>query len=244
MSDLVSIVQLFLTNSESLYHHFAILLLFRPFIQLRIIGSKVCPQHVCLQAGNAILRLLKSYSQLYSLHQTPTFFPYFALGATIVCLVIGATGLEDGAASCDEDSETEVLVYSQSEVMQQGITVLSEMMACHPSARRATHALLYLAKKWNIEVNSGYQNRYTTTNCQGLESGGLDLFALDTTPDELIHGWAKFIVQPESKHTSEMRMVQQAAENFSNEAKRPFPLSDPSRLSMGPQLEAAGFALM
>jgi hypothetical protein len=74
-----------------MYYHFAILLLFRPLIKLRIIGSSIAPRDVCCQAADAIQSLLKSYSQLYTLRRTPSFVPYFVLTSSITHLAIGAS---------------------------------------------------------------------------------------------------------------------------------------------------------
>ncbi|KAH8195722.1 hypothetical protein TruAng_010125 [Truncatella angustata] len=73
-----------------MYYHFAILLLFRPLIKLRIIGSSIRPRDVCAQAADAIQGLCKSYSQLYTLRRTPSFVPYFVLTAAIMQLALGA----------------------------------------------------------------------------------------------------------------------------------------------------------
>lgn len=87
-----------------MYYHFAILLLFRPLIKLRIIGSSILPRDVCSQAADAIQGLLRSYSQLYTLQRTPSFVPYFVLTSSIMHLAIGAsspmqTGASPAAAS-------------------------------------------------------------------------------------------------------------------------------------------------
>lgn len=73
-----------------MYYHFAILLLFRPLIKLRIIGSSVLPRDVCTQAADAIQGLLRSYAQLYTLKRTPSFVPYFVLTSTIMHLATGS----------------------------------------------------------------------------------------------------------------------------------------------------------
>ncbi len=78
-----------------MYYHFSILLLFRPLIKLRIIGSSITPKDVCLQAADAIQGLLRSYSQLYTLQRTPSFVPYFVLTASIMHLAIGAATADD-----------------------------------------------------------------------------------------------------------------------------------------------------
>ncbi|KAF2967583.1 hypothetical protein GQX73_g5972 [Xylaria multiplex] len=74
-----------------MYYHFAILLLFRPLIKLRIIGSAILPRDVCSQAADAIQGLLRSYSQLYTLRRTPSFVPYFLLTSSIMHLAVSAT---------------------------------------------------------------------------------------------------------------------------------------------------------
>ncbi|KAI0130474.1 fungal-specific transcription factor domain-containing protein [Xylariales sp. AK1849] len=73
-----------------MYYHFAILLLFRPLIRLRIIGSSIIPRDVCAQAADAIQGLLRSYAQLYTLRRTPSFVPYFVLTSAIMHLAVGA----------------------------------------------------------------------------------------------------------------------------------------------------------
>ncbi|KAK6856368.1 fungal specific transcription factor [Apiospora arundinis] len=82
-----------------MYYHFAILLLFRPLIKLRIIGSSILPRDVCSQAADAIQGLLRSYSQLYTLRRTPSFVPYFVLTSSIMHLAIGASSPMEGASS-------------------------------------------------------------------------------------------------------------------------------------------------
>ncbi|CAK7270130.1 hypothetical protein SEPCBS119000_003930 [Sporothrix epigloea] len=76
---------------DHMYYHFAILLLFRPLIRLRIIGFSATPRDICLQAADAIQGLLGSYSQLYTLQRTPSFVPYFVLTSCIMHLAIGAS---------------------------------------------------------------------------------------------------------------------------------------------------------
>ncbi|KAB5549403.1 hypothetical protein GE09DRAFT_1126267 [Coniochaeta sp. 2T2.1] len=57
-----SIVEDVVDPSNSMYYKFAILLLFQPFIKLRIIDSIVSPTDVCSQAADAIQALSRSYS--------------------------------------------------------------------------------------------------------------------------------------------------------------------------------------
>jgi hypothetical protein len=120
-----------------MYYHFAILLLFRPFIKLEIRGSGVSPRDVCNQAGDAISALVKSYSQLYTLRRTPSFVPYFVLTSSITHLITLGT-----AAGGPEH------IY-------QGISDLKIMAGCHGFACRARDILKFLADRWEVAVVFG-----------------------------------------------------------------------------------------
>ncbi|POR36001.1 Nitrogen assimilation transcription factor nit-4, partial [Tolypocladium paradoxum] len=138
-----------------MYYHFAILLLFRPLIKLRITGSKVSPRDVCSQAADAIQGLLTSYSQLYTLQRTPSFVPYFVLTSTIMHLTISSASLRsDPSESAAEKMKVVVKTDPHvSEALKQGIADLAEMVPCHRFAEQALNILRYLAKKWNIDVD-------------------------------------------------------------------------------------------
>lgn len=139
-----------------MYYHFAILLLFRPLIKLRIIGSTVSPREVCTQAADAIQGLLHSYSQLYTLRRTPSFVPYFVLTSSIMHLAIAAStspaqSTADGTAP--QKPGPAKLGEKVTKSINQGIEDLTEMAPCHHFAEQALNILRYLAKKWNIKVD-------------------------------------------------------------------------------------------
>ncbi|KAL2268827.1 hypothetical protein VTJ83DRAFT_3673 [Remersonia thermophila] len=149
-----------------MYYHFAILLLFRPLIKLRIPNSHVVPRKVCSEAANAISGLLRSYARLYTLRRTPSFVPYFALNAAVMHLAAIATEGgdkkgrpwrgegegegegkgRDGSGSGGDD------IPAAAEVLARGIADLTEMAPCHPFAEQALDILRALARKWNIDV--------------------------------------------------------------------------------------------
>lgn len=146
----------------SMYYHFAILLLFRPLIKLRIIGSSISPRDVCSQAADAISGLLRSYAQLYTLRRTPSFVPYFVLTSSIMHLAIAATG-RGAARSIGAGSDAGPSTHHSprmmpkvsphvAEALSRGIADLTEMAPCHNFAEQALNILRYLAKKWNIDV--------------------------------------------------------------------------------------------
>ncbi len=117
-----------------MYYHFVILLLFRPFIKLEIVGSSVSPYDVCKQAADAIAALANSYSQLYTLRRTPAFVPYFVLTSSITHLVV--LGMSGGGT----------------EHISQGIAHLKVMAECHGFARKAGEILTFLAHDWEIDA--------------------------------------------------------------------------------------------
>jgi hypothetical protein len=118
-----------------MYYHYAILLLFRPFIKLDIVGSGVSPRDVCQQAAQAISTLVTSYNQLYTLRRTPSFVPFFLLTSTITHLV--AIGNREGEV----------------ESLHQGMSDLRIMIECHGFAVRARQILSFLRKQWKIDID-------------------------------------------------------------------------------------------
>ena len=82
-----------------IYYHCALLLLFRPFIRLRIDGSSVIPRDVCTEATDAVRRLVHSYAQLYGLQRSPSFLPYFTLISTIMHLTIATVEGNESSAT-------------------------------------------------------------------------------------------------------------------------------------------------
>jgi hypothetical protein len=118
-----------------MYYHFAILLLFRPFIKLDIIGSGISPRDVCSQAAEAITTLVRSYSKLYTLRRTPSFVPCFVLTASIAHVVTVGTA------------------RAGPELLHQGAQDLKEMQACHGFAIRALDILHYLIGHWEVNYS-------------------------------------------------------------------------------------------
>ncbi|KAK8037980.1 fungal-specific transcription factor domain-containing protein [Apiospora phragmitis] len=80
-----------------IYYHCVILLLFRPFIRLRIDKSSVLPRDICTEAADAIRGLLRSYSQLYTLRRTPSFLPYLTLISATMHLTAATVRVNEGS---------------------------------------------------------------------------------------------------------------------------------------------------
>lgn len=138
-----------------MYYHTAILLLFRPFIKLSIIGSGLSPRDLCIQAATTISVLTKSYAELYTLRRTPSFVPYFVLASSITHVV--SLGIPPPNPTGDA-------------LLHQAIVDLREMSHCHVFAGRAIQIVRFLIKHWNVdyqmekEDDKGDPNTRCTSN--------------------------------------------------------------------------------
>lgn len=120
-----------LTVFHSLHYHYFILLLFRKFTKLRILGSLISTRDICVQSARAILALIDSYDSLYTLRRAPAFLPYilFAAGYVYVdsCLLLPDTS----AMPSKRDTK----------IIRQSIEALKKI---NPSHKIAEHAMSIL----------------------------------------------------------------------------------------------------
>ncbi|KAK3694213.1 fungal-specific transcription factor domain-containing protein [Podospora appendiculata] len=134
-----------------MYHQFVLLLLFRPFIQLAIVGSNVNPRERCLEAAREISSLIYSYSRLYTLKRTPSFVPYFVLASGIIHLTIGADIWKYPQGT--QDGHRRIIDPGAAKAYSRCIADLTEMTPCHLFAVQALNHLRFLPKKWNIDID-------------------------------------------------------------------------------------------
>lgn len=255
----------------SMYYHFAILLLFRPLIKLRIIGSSISPRDVCSQAADAIQGLLHSYSQLYTLRRTPSFVPYFVLTSSIMHLAIAASSSSSqqaqGGGSLPQPGHTK-LGEKVTASINQGITDLTEMAPCHHFAEQALNILRYLAKKWKIEVNVDVDRRLKQEKEDegNLPDGGdggkqrergrrmddenygtrpvtnsLNFFAPNIREHDYISTFGSSMPSP---IPSSSPPVARTGESMENPLFWPFPMQGRPMLPCGQMLKEAGFELL
>ncbi|KAF7549411.1 hypothetical protein G7Z17_g6398 [Cylindrodendrum hubeiense] len=227
-----------------MYYHFAILLLFRPLIKLRIIGSKVSPRDVCSQAADAIQGLLKSYSQLYTLRRTPSFVPYFVLTSAIMHLAIGAANIESSSDVSTPDRMEAAAKFDPhvKEAIRQGIADLTEMAPCHHFAEQALNILRYLAQKWDIEVDIK-GDTLTQEEYDRLvkpNTGSLNFFAPNLREGDILCNWGTGKVLAGGDETPS---VPKTADSMENPLFWPFPMQGRPILPSGKELEEAGFAI-
>lgn len=226
-----------------MYYHFAILLLFRPLIKLRIIGSKVLPRDVCSQAADAIQGLLTSYSQLYTLKRTPSFVPYFVLTSAIMHLAIGATGIDDEEAETNEEKMQKAAKIDPrvADALNQGIADLTEMAPCHHFAEQALNILRFLAKKWNIEVSVDGDKTPPDDpdNLVRPYTSSLNFFAPNVRESDFMCGFGS---SSDVVDTLQTPSTKKSAETAENPLFWPFPMQGRPMLPIGQELEDAGFA--
>lgn len=227
-----------------MYYHFAILLLFRPLIKLRFIGSKVLPRDVCSQAADAIQGLLTSYSQLYTLQRTPSFVPYFVMTSAIMHLAIEACS-EDSGDKMDtstDDCKPPATGDSQiGEFLGQGIKDLTQMAPCHRFAEQALNILRYLAKKWHIDVDMEERKDPGGDHFDGLvrtRTNSLNFFSPNLDMGDLVCGWGG------DREDGESEALKKRAERLENPLFWPFPLQGRPILPESKDLADAGFALL
>ena len=254
-----------------MYYHFAILLLFRPLIKLRITGSKVSPRDVCIQAADAIQGLLRSYSQLYTLRRTPSFVPYFVLTSAIMHLAIGANSSSSTESSESGDQQRQSgqstpqhrrspskIEPRVAEAISQGIADLTEMAPCHHFAEQALNILRYLAKKWNIEVEirAGARPGPEGGEIMGVDesstrpvTSSLNFFAPNFQESDFIGGLGNNVFQ-ERASAPEMRAgvntgdIKSLGSRMENPLFWPFPMQGRPLLPTGQTLKEAGFELL
>lgn len=227
-----------------MYYHFAILLLFRPLIKLRIIGSKVTPRDVCFQAADAIQGLLRSYSQLYTLRRTPSFVPYFVLTSTIMHLAIGAVSSSPNISdSTSKKMEAAAKLDPRvSESLKQGISDLAEMAPCHHFAEQALNILRYLAKKWNIDVDIDVVETPADDYDKLVKpyTSSLNFFAPNIREGDFICDWGAGKWPPQGVAPG----AQESGDAMENPLFWPFPMQGRPILPNSKELEQAGFALL
>ncbi|KAG6009570.1 hypothetical protein E4U21_001937 [Claviceps maximensis] len=239
-----------------MYYHFAILLLFRPLIKLRINGSKILPKDVCMQAAVAIQGLLTSYSQLYTLRRTPSFVPYFVLTSSIMHLAIGASTAEHSnhgrQVTSSAIKKAIKIDPTVKEALQRGIADLTEMAPCHHFAEQALNILRYLAKKWNIDVKIGGESVLGDDYDRLVRPlvSSLNYFAPSVNMRDFIFDWGSgksyWGNDPdgEGEEEEEDNQVGEAAESMENPLFWPFPMQGRPILPTGKELEKAGFTLL
>jgi len=120
-----------------MYYHFALIMLFRPFIKLRFLASAVSPLEMCLQAANNISLVVQTYKQAYSFRQTPVFFPYVLLASTTAHLAtVQSVPTPFGGTSPTLPELADLQLLS----------------ARLPFAKRAISIIKFLARQWGVDL--------------------------------------------------------------------------------------------
>ncbi|KAL2175517.1 fungal-specific transcription factor domain-containing protein [Thermothelomyces heterothallicus CBS 202.75] len=244
-----------------MYYHFAILLLFRPLIKLRIIGSSISPRDVCSQAADAITGLLRSYAQLYTLRRTPSFVPYFVLTSSIMHLTLAAVNSgtrradNGGPAQGDDPQRSPPKLDSHViEAIGRGIADLAEMAPCHHFAEQALNILKFMAKKWNIDVEiktmAGDEPREAEFNdvdkATRPVAGSLNFFVPNFKESDFTCTWGNAVpgLGADKEAGAKLKDDSATADGPENPLFWPFPMQGRPMLPAGKELEEAGFELI
>ena len=233
-----------------MYYHFAILLLFRPFIKLRIIRSTISPRDVCCEAADAIRRLSKSYAQLYTLRRTPSFIPYFVLTSATTHLAISVTDTSnDPQDPAPENLEAAPNLDPRvSDSLKQGMLDLVGMAHCHRFAGQAVSTLRYLAKKWNVKVDieSGRLALEGFDMVDKPYTLSADFFASNIQERDSIYNeeTAQATWNLESTKADEATDMQKAGDTMVDHLCWPFPQQGQPKLRTRRVSKQTGFALL
>lgn len=254
-----------------MYYHFAILLLFRPFIKLRIKDSSTLPRDICLQAADAIQGLSRSYSKLYTLRRTPSFVPYFVLTSAVMHLTIGAQTPKPHSLSSPEPASS--LDIDLARAISRGVADLTEMAPCHHFAEQALNILLHLAKRWHLEIRVRESEQDTAPHLQNLLSQdhaphagrpgvrptteGLNFFAPEVTVQDVTCAWGAVTPQPAATFSQPAapppRDIRRPWEEHERVALQeepdnplfwPFPMQGRPLIPSGDKLSQAGFEFL
>jgi hypothetical protein len=244
-----------------MYYHFAILLLFRPLIKLRIIGSSISPRDVCSQAADAITGLLRSYAQLYTLRRTPSFVPYFVLTSSIMHLAIAAAGASSQSSKSGDIAQSgqgargpAALAPHVIDALSRGIADLTEMAPCHHFAEQALNILTFLAKKWNIdvEIKATMDDEPREVALAAIDNStrpvttSLNFFAPNFLESDFNSTWGGGTTSglgADSRPGSRPTHAADLADALENPLFWPFPMQGRPMLPIGKELEEAGFEL-
>ncbi|KAG5930904.1 hypothetical protein E4U53_002062, partial [Claviceps sorghi] len=132
-----------------MYYHAAIVMLFWPVAQYAIIGTELSPKHICVEAADAILALLKSYARLYTLGRTPSFTPYLALTASIVHLAATSDFRYGQLAETQSGGRPGPALLA----LRADVAALEDMTQSHHLARKALSILGVLFRKWRVGID-------------------------------------------------------------------------------------------
>lgn len=243
-----------------MYYQFAILLLFRPLIKLRIIGSSISPRDVCSQAADAITGLLRSYAQLYTLRRTPSFVPYFVLTSSIMHLSIAAAGEAGESANTANSAQSPrsgpaKLDPHVTEALARGIADLTEMAPCHHFAEQALNILRFLAKKWNIDVDikttaGGELREVALPDAEQATrpvATSLNFFSPNFLVSDFNSTWggsSTAAAGADTKAGTRPSETAELADALENPLFWPFPMQGRPMLPVGKELKDAGFEMI
>ena len=116
-----------------MFYHTVVLHLFRPFLRVDLMNSKVSPRDICTSCANSIASVVSIYRQTYGLRRSPLLIPHVILSSCIIHLL----NLPDP---------------SSAQNLAAGFRSLSEISINHAFALQAVDIIIALAKQWSIDL--------------------------------------------------------------------------------------------
>lgn len=121
-----------------MYYHTVVLHLFRPFLKVDLLDSKVSPREICTQSAESVSSLVARYRNYYGLRRVCVIMAHVILSSCTVHLL-----------NLPNPSATHSLA--------DGIRALKEMATNSAFAGRCLRIVILLGKKWNIYLPTEVQ---------------------------------------------------------------------------------------
>lgn len=126
-----------------MYYHTVVLHLFRPFLKVDLLDSKLSPREICTQSAEAVSSLVTRYRNLYSLRRVCIILAHIILSTSTVHLL-----------NLPNPSATRSLADS--------VRALREMSMNSAFAGRCLRIIISLGTKWGIKLPSEVQEATAT----------------------------------------------------------------------------------
>lgn len=135
------------SNRCSMYYHFCLLCVFRPFIGLTIEGSIIQPHEMCTQAVQSILALAQSYDDLFTVGRVSGFIPYFVCTSGLFSLAMQDRRSQTNLAHLRPGDAASIRVIAKPQEHEAAANPCgSLLLPAYVEISAATHAHLLLVK--------------------------------------------------------------------------------------------------
>lgn len=139
----------------SMYYHFCLLCIFRPFVCLDT-DSEIRPHEICSQAAQSILALAQSYDDLFTLRRVSGLMPYFICTSGLFSLAIEDGGLCSEPVHLRLGDDAPLMAKPEPKEIENSGSVIPP----HVKISAAAHARLLLGKIGSTHPAARIADRY------------------------------------------------------------------------------------